>query len=62
MKKINSRWEMARTEFLSDVIFRVNHIGQGDTPENYPKWRVTILKGSYVNWPSLVGDTVVPIY
>jgi hypothetical protein len=22
------------------------------------KWRVTILKGSYMNWPSLVGATV----
>jgi hypothetical protein len=62
MNKINSRWEMTRTEFLSDVTFRVNHIGQGDIPENFPKWRVTILKGSYVNWPSLVGDTVTPIY
>jgi hypothetical protein len=62
MKKINSRWEMARTEFLSDVTFRVNLIGQGDIQENFPKWRVTILKGSYVNWPSLVGDTVTPIY
>jgi hypothetical protein len=63
MNKINSRWEMARTEFLSDVTFRVNLIGLGQNiPENFPKWRVTILKGSYVNWPSLVGDTVVPIY
>jgi hypothetical protein len=61
MNKINSRWEMARTEFLSDVTFRVNLIGE-NIPENFPKWRVTILKGSYVNWPSLVGDTVVPIY
>jgi hypothetical protein len=62
MNKINSRWEMSRTEFLSDVTFRLNLIGQGDIPENFPKWRVTILKGSYVNWPSLVGDTVTPIY
>jgi hypothetical protein len=64
MSKINSRWELTRTEFLSDVTFRVNLIGEkkAKAPENYPKWRVTILKGSYVNWPSLVGDTVVPIY
>jgi hypothetical protein len=60
MNKINSHWEMTRTEFLSDVTFRVNLIGS-KIPENFPKWRVTILKGSYVNWPSLVGDTVVPI-
>jgi hypothetical protein len=59
--KVNSAWEMSRTEFLSDVTFRINLIGS-ENPQDFPKWRVTILKGSFVNWPSLVGDTVVPIY
>jgi hypothetical protein len=59
--KVSSAWEMSRTEFLSDVTFRVNLIGSKDR-RDFPKWRVTILKGSFVNWPSLVGDTVVPIY
>lgn len=54
-KKVGSRWEMARMDFLTDVTFRVELYETDD-----PKWRITILKGSYVNWPSLVGDTVTP--
>jgi len=54
-KKVGARWEMTRTEFLTDVTFRIELYETDD-----PKWRVTILKGSYVNWPSLVGDTVTP--
>jgi len=56
-KKIGAYWEITRTEFLTDVEFRVKLYDpkwtQGD-----PKWRVTILKGSYMNWPSLVDDIV----
>jgi hypothetical protein len=58
-KKIGSRWEMTRMDFLTDVTFRVN-LDERDGPKDDPKWRITILKGSYVNWPSLVGDTVTP--
>jgi hypothetical protein len=60
--QINSNWEITRTEFLSDVAFRMNLLEDPEVQENYPKWRVTILKGSYVNWPSVIGDTVVPNY
>jgi hypothetical protein len=60
--QVNSNWEMTRTEFLSDISFRMNLLEDTDAPENFPKWRVTILKGSYVNWPSVIGDTVVPNY
>jgi hypothetical protein len=60
--QVNSNWEITRTEFLSDVAFRMNLLEDPKVQENYPKWRVTILKGSYVNWPSVIGDTVVPIY
>jgi hypothetical protein len=59
--QVNSNWEITRTEFLSDVSFRMNLLGDTNAQENYPKWRVTILKGSYVNWPSVIGDTVVPL-
>jgi hypothetical protein len=58
-KKVGSRWEMTRTEFLTDVTFRIE-LYETDPNTHDPKWRVTILKGSYVNWPSLVGDTVTP--
>ncbi len=58
--QVNSNWEVTRTEFLSDVTFRMNLFDFPDAKENYPKWRVTILKGSQVNWPSLVDDIVVP--
>jgi hypothetical protein len=58
-KKVGSRWEISRTDFLTDVTFRVK-LYETDGYESDPKWRITILKGSYVNWPSLVGDTVIP--
>jgi len=58
-KKVDSRWEISRTDFLTDVTFRVK-LYETDGHKSYPKWRITILKGSYVSWPSLVGDTVIP--
>jgi hypothetical protein len=58
--QVNSNWEVTRTEFLSDFSFHVNLLEDPEAPENYPKWQVTILKGSHVNWPSVTGDTVVP--
>jgi hypothetical protein len=59
IKKVNSQWEITRTEFLSDVTLRAFPRGAIASVDK-PKWRVTILKGSYVNWPSLIGKTVVP--
>lgn len=58
-KKVGSRWEITRMDFLTDVTFRVKLYERSGHKYN-PKWRITILKGSYVNWPSLVGDTVTP--
>jgi hypothetical protein len=60
--QFDSGWAVTRTEFLSDVSFRMNLLeeSKAKAPENYPKWRVTILKGSLVNWPSVKDDTVVP--
>jgi hypothetical protein len=59
IKKITSHWEITRTEFLSDVTLRAFSRGPIASVDK-PKWRVTFLKGSYVNWPSLIGRTVVP--
>jgi hypothetical protein len=59
--QVNSNWEITRTEFISALSFHVNLLEDPEEPENYPKWQVTILKGSQVNWPSVNGDTVVPI-
>jgi hypothetical protein len=56
-QKIGAQWEISRTEFLTDVEFRVK-LYDPEWTQGAPKWRVTILKGSYMNWPSLVGDTV----
>jgi hypothetical protein len=58
--QVNSDWEVTRTEFLYDLSFQVNLLEDPEYPENYPKWQVTILKGSHVNWPSVKGDTIVP--
>ena len=56
-QKVGAQWEITRTEFLTDVEFRVKLYDSNST-QSILKWRVTILKGSYMNWPSLVGDTV----
>jgi hypothetical protein len=56
-KKIGAKWEISRTEFLTDVEFRLRVYDSNGKPVNQ-KWRVTIQKGSYVNWPSLVSDTI----
>jgi hypothetical protein len=57
-KKVGTNWEVTRTEFLTDVTFRVQ-LSEMNRPGYDLKWRVTILKGSHVSWPSLVGDTVI---
>ncbi|MFI5385986.1 MAG: hypothetical protein ACHQ50_07680 [Fimbriimonadales bacterium] len=48
---------IARTSFLTDVSIRVNPMS--DAPGANPKWRVKILKGSTITWPSLVNGKVV---
>jgi hypothetical protein len=59
LKQVNSQWEITRTEFLTDVSFRVDIHGSS-VPEDNPRWRVIIRKGSYVNWPSLLSKKVLP--
>jgi len=59
VKQIDSRWEVTRTRFLTDISLRVDLFGS-ELPKDNPKWRVTIRKGSYMTWPSLVGKAVVP--
>jgi hypothetical protein len=52
------RWEATRTEFLTDFSIEVSHSNM--VPRGSPYWRVVILKGSHVNWPSLLnGKTVL---
>jgi hypothetical protein len=51
-------YELVRMEFRTDVSLRVNP--DTDAPEAAPRWRVLILKGSVINWPSLVKGKVVP--
>jgi hypothetical protein len=60
IRQVNSNCEVTRTEFPSDLTFHVNLLEDPKDPENYPKWMVTFLKGSHINWPSVVGNTVVP--
>jgi hypothetical protein len=56
-QKIGAYWEIIRTEFLTDVEFRVT-LYDPEWTRGDPKWRVMILKGSYINWPSLVDDII----
>jgi hypothetical protein len=57
LTQIGSEWEVTRTEFLTDVRFRVARKGI-DKPGSFT-WTVTILKGSTITWPSLVNGRVV---
>ncbi len=43
-------WEVLRTEFLTDVSLRITRF-DGD-PVKEPSTRVTIRKGSWVEWPA----------
>ena len=58
LTQVGTDFEVTRTEFLTDVVFRIARMGV-DTPGT-SSWRVTILKGSTINWPSLVDGHVVP--
>lgn len=55
---VGSGWEVTNTEFLSDASLRAFIAGE-DVPDK-PRWRVKILKGSFVRWPSLVNGAIVP--
>ena len=54
---VGSEWEITRTEFLTDISFRVARLSI-DPPE-LPSWRVFVLKGSTIAWPSLINGEVV---
>jgi hypothetical protein len=58
ISKIGGSWEVTRTEFLSDVSMRIIRMNV-DPPGSPPYWRVQILKGSSITWPSLVNGRVV---
>jgi hypothetical protein len=51
------RWEVTRTEFLSDLAIDVTHSAM--VPRGSPYWRVVILKGSNITWPSLINGRTV---
>jgi len=57
LTQVGTEWEVTRTEFLTDVSFRVSRMNV-DQPGNF-SWRVTIFKGSTITWPSLVNGRVV---
>lgn len=55
--EVGSGLEVVRTEFRTDVSFRVIIFGEDF---RLPKWRVNILKGSSINWPSLIDGKLKP--
>ncbi len=52
-------WELVRTEFLTDVSLRVIRMDAAADPRK-PEWRVKILKGSSIEWPSQVNGEILP--
>jgi hypothetical protein len=54
---VGSAWEVTRTEFLTDISFRVSR--PRIDPEGHPRWRVFVIKGSTITWPSLINGEVV---
>lgn len=58
-RQVGSRWEIGSTKFLTNVSFRLHPDGVESVLSNKPKWRVNILKGSEIMWPSLVGGKVM---
>lgn len=51
--------EVTRIRFLSDVDFRVK-VSSQDESQNTLRWVVTISEGSWINWPSLIDNIIVP--
>lgn len=49
-KQIGTGGEITSTEFLTDVSIRVKRLEDG--PGAKPRWRIKILKGSMIRWPS----------
>ena len=47
---INSKWEITRIRFLSDIVFRAH---RADTPfdADNPTWLATVFAGSYIDLP-----------
>ena len=55
--EVGGKWEIIHTEFLTDVSFRLMELtGQ---PRGSPKYRIKILKGSAITWPSLMSGKAV---
>jgi hypothetical protein len=54
--KVGQGREIVYTEFLSDVSFRILSV---DDPVMSPKWRVKVVKGSLVRWPSVANGKLV---
>jgi TonB family protein len=59
LKQVGTDWEVTRTEFTTDVSLRILRMGI-DPAGGPPYWRVNILKGSNITWPSIVSGKVVP--
>jgi hypothetical protein len=55
-KQTGPAWELVYTEFLTDVSFR---LGLDDENPMKPKWRVLVLKGSTIRWPSVLDGKLV---
>ena len=56
--QVGSKWEVVRTEFLTDTSLRVMRMTEGAAPFQ-ATWRIAIRKGSSITWPSLVNGVVV---
>jgi thiol-disulfide isomerase/thioredoxin len=63
IKRVNDAWEITRTEFISDVSFRIiiptmDQVATVGQPIS-PRWRIKIFQGSSITWPSIInGQTV----
>jgi hypothetical protein len=51
------RWEVTRTEFLTDIAIDVSHSAM--IPRGSPYWRVVVLKGSNIAWPLLINGKTI---
>jgi hypothetical protein len=57
-RKTANGWEIILMEFPTDISCRMIEFNAGANPLK-PQWRLNILKGSTITWPSLVNGQVV---
>lgn len=57
-EKLGKNYEVTKTKFLTDISMRVADFEKSPKPGEFD-WRVKIMKGSEVEWPTVAGKKIL---